>query len=184
MRVPKKREPRHLSVSKKGGGSKKKINVPFDYLLSRPRDALEHECDGAFDGVLPQQQQQQQQGGDPEDPEEREAVKPFVRVPEADVHSMVADAVAIEKEFILESLPCSLLGMNAVLMGEYLEFVADRLLVQLGYGRRYGRVECPFDFMESMSIERKTNFFEARVSEYRKPVAGAEPARAEDYNDF
>jgi ribonucleoside-diphosphate reductase beta chain len=113
-----------------------------------------------------------------------EAVKPFVRVPEADVHSMVADAVAIEKEFILESLPCSLLGMNAVLMGEYLEFVADRLLVQLGYGRRYGRVECPFDFMESMSIERKTNFFEARVSEYRKPVAGAEPARAEDYNDF
>ena len=78
---------------------------------------------------------------------------------------IIGEAVEIEKEFIIESLPCNLIGMNSVLMSEYIEFVADRLLVQLGNEPVYN-TNNPFDFMEMISLEQKTNFFESRVSEY------------------
>ncbi len=81
------------------------------------------------------------------------------------VHEIVKEAVSIEKEFIIECLPCKLIGMNSTLMSQYIEFVADRLLVQLGYEKVYN-VSNPFDFMELISIEGKTNFFEKRVGEY------------------
>ena len=74
--------------------------------------------------------------------------------------------LTIEKEFICESLPCELLGMNSELMSQYIEFVADRLLCQLGYNKIWGTTN-PFDFMESISLEGKTNFFEHRVSQYQ-----------------
>ena len=80
---------------------------------------------------------------------------------------IVCDAVAIEKEFLTDALPVSLLGMNCDLMKEYIEFVADRLLVDLGYDRRWN-TENPFDFMTNISLEGKTNFFEKRVGEYQK----------------
>jgi ribonucleotide reductase beta subunit family protein with ferritin-like domain len=81
------------------------------------------------------------------------------------IHEIVKEAVEIEKEFITESLPCRLIGMNATLMKQYIEFIADRLCQQLGYDKIYGSSN-PFDFMELISIESKTNFFEKRVSEY------------------
>tara|TARA_A100001015_G_C15030470_1_gene732931 strand:- start:155 stop:1075 length:921 start_codon:yes stop_codon:yes gene_type:complete len=78
---------------------------------------------------------------------------------------IVKDAVHIETEFIVEALPCKLIGMNSTLMKEYIEFVADRLLLQLG-NEPYYNTHNPFDFMEMISLEQKTNFFESRVSEY------------------
>ena len=81
------------------------------------------------------------------------------------IHKIIKDAVEIEKEFICDALPCRLIGMNSTLMRTYIEFVADRLCVQLGYDKIYNS-SCPFDFMEMISIEGKTNFFEKRVSEY------------------
>jgi len=81
------------------------------------------------------------------------------------IHELVKEAVAIEKEFITEALPCRLIGMNSNLMSTYIEFIADRLLVQLGYDAIYNASN-PFDFMELISVESKTNFFEKRVSEY------------------
>jgi ribonucleoside-diphosphate reductase beta chain len=76
-------------------------------------------------------------------------------------------ALTIEKEFITEALPVRLIGMNADLMKQYLEFVTDRLLVSLGYDKEYGSKN-PFDFMENIALEGKTNFFEKRVGEYQK----------------
>ena len=81
------------------------------------------------------------------------------------VHDLFKEAVAIEKEFICDALPCKLIGMNNELMSQYIEFVADRLLVQLGYPKLFD-VSCPFDFMEMISLEGKTNFFEKRVGDY------------------
>ena len=81
------------------------------------------------------------------------------------IYKIITEAVDLEKEFLCDALPCSLIGMNSKLMAQYIEFVADRLSVQLGYNKIYN-VSCPFDFMEMISIERKTNFFEHRVSEY------------------
>ena len=81
------------------------------------------------------------------------------------IREIVKEAVEIEKEFICESLPCRLIGMNSTLMKQYIEFVADRLLVQLGCNKIY-KVNCPFDFMELISLEQKTNFFESRVQSY------------------
>lgn len=81
------------------------------------------------------------------------------------VLELIKEAVEIEREFICEALPCKLISMNAKLMSQYIEFVADRLIVQLGYDKIYN-VSCPFDFMEQISIEGKTNFFEKRVGEY------------------
>jgi ribonucleoside-diphosphate reductase subunit M2 len=81
------------------------------------------------------------------------------------VYDIIKEAVEIEKEFITEALPCRLIGMNSVLMSQYIEFVADRLLLQLGYDKIYNSTN-PFNFMELISVESKTNFFEKRVSEY------------------
>lgn len=78
---------------------------------------------------------------------------------------LIKEAVEIEKEFITEALPCKLIGMNSKLMKQYIEFVADRLLVQIGLEKVYNTTN-PFDFMEMISIEKKTNFFESRVGEY------------------
>ena len=81
------------------------------------------------------------------------------------ITTLIREAVEIEKEFIIESIPCALIGMNSKLMGEYIEFVADRLVQQLGYPKIF-KTANPFDFMELISITGKTNFFERRVGEY------------------
>lgn len=81
------------------------------------------------------------------------------------VHEIFKEAVSIEKEFICEALPCKLIGMNSKLMSNYIEFVADRLLVQLGYPKLF-KTANPFDFMEMISLQGKTNFFEKRVGDY------------------
>ena len=81
--------------------------------------------------------------------------------------SIITDAVEIEKEFITEALPVNLIGMNAKLMSQYIEFVADRWLGELGYDKVYGASN-PFDFMEMISLQGKTNFFEKRVGDYQK----------------
>ena len=81
------------------------------------------------------------------------------------IHEIVKEAVSIEKEFICESLPCKLIGMNSELMSKYIEFVADRLVTQLGYDKIYNTGN-PFDFMEMISLERKANFFETFNTEY------------------
>ncbi|KAK4668847.1 Ribonucleotide-diphosphate reductase (RNR), small subunit [Podospora pseudoanserina] len=83
------------------------------------------------------------------------------------VEDIIRDAVSIEQEFLTEALPCALLGMNSNLMKQYIEFVADRLLVALGNDKIY-RSTNPFDFMENISLGGKTNFFEKRVGEYQK----------------
>jgi ribonucleoside-diphosphate reductase beta chain len=83
------------------------------------------------------------------------------------VTQIISDAVKCEHEFVTDALPVSLIGMNAKLMCQYIEFVADRLLVALGYPKIYNAAN-PFDFMEMISLEGKTNFFEKRVSEYKK----------------
>ena len=83
------------------------------------------------------------------------------------VERIVGEAVTNEKEFINEAVPCSLVGMNAELMSAYIEFVADRLLVDLGHSRMYNTPN-PFSWMELISLEGKTNFFESRVSEYTR----------------
>jgi len=84
---------------------------------------------------------------------------------------IIRDAVKIEKQFITKSLPCELIGMNADLMSQYIEFVADRLLLQLGYPKAY-KAANPFPFMERISLENKDNFFEKRVSTYAKAAVG------------
>ncbi|TRX42327.1 ribonucleotide-diphosphate reductase subunit beta [Flavobacterium restrictum] len=89
------------------------------------------------------------------------------KVPNERIRSIIVDALNIEREFITESLPVSLIGMNAVLMTQYLEFVADRLLVELGCEREYNTTN-PFDFMDMISLQGKTNFFEKKVAEYQK----------------
>jgi ribonucleoside-diphosphate reductase beta chain len=83
------------------------------------------------------------------------------------IKEVICGALEIEKEFILESLPVSLIGMNSKLMSQYLEFVTDRLLVSLGVSKVYNTPN-PFDFMENIAIQGKTNFFEKRVAEYQK----------------
>ena len=89
------------------------------------------------------------------------------KLPEEQVRSIILDAVEIEKEFILEALPVRLIGMNSDLMSQYIEFVADRLLSELGCKKEYNSTN-PFDFMDMISIQGKTNFFEKRVAEYQK----------------
>lgn len=89
------------------------------------------------------------------------------KVPKERIRTIIVDALNIEREFITESLPVSLIGMNATLMTQYLEFVADRLLVELGCDREYNTSN-PFDFMDMISLQGKTNFFEKKVAEYQK----------------
>jgi len=95
------------------------------------------------------------------------------------IHEIIKEAVEIETEFICEALPCRLIGMNSQLMTQYIQFVADRLCLQLGYDKIYN-VANPFDFMELISLESKTNFFEKRVDSY----ALAEKTKADDVFDF
>jgi ribonucleoside-diphosphate reductase beta chain len=101
------------------------------------------------------------------------------KLSEEQIHSIICDAVVIEKEFICEALPVSLIGMNANMMSEYIEFVADRLLVALGYSKVYN-AQNPFPWMELISLQGKTNFFEKRVGEYQK--SGVMSAKEE--NEF
>ena len=82
-------------------------------------------------------------------------------------HIDLKDAVDLEKEFVTDALPVKLIGMNSDLMCQYIEFVADRLLVELGCPRVYNSSN-PFDFMDMISLQGKTNFFEKRVAEYQK----------------
>jgi ribonucleoside-diphosphate reductase beta chain len=97
------------------------------------------------------------------------------RLSKQQAHKIIRDAVKIEKQFITKSLPCELIGMNAKLMTQYIEFVADRLLLQLGYPKAYSAAN-PFSFMENMSLENKDNFFEKRVSTYAKAAVGKDRA--------
>jgi len=89
------------------------------------------------------------------------------KISQARIEEIYREAVEIEKNFICDSLECALLGMNKTLMSQYIEFVADRLLSQLGFNKIYNTSN-PFSFMNNMSIDGKTNFFEKRVSEYTK----------------
>lgn len=94
------------------------------------------------------------------------------------VFEIIADAVTIEKEFVSEALPVALIGMNAKLMQQYIEFVADRWLAELGYPKMFNATN-PFDFMEMISLQGKTNFFEKRVGDYQKAgVMGSKESQA------
>ena len=99
------------------------------------------------------------------------------KLSEERVQGIIADAVRIEQEFVTDALPVSLIGMNAKTMAQYIEFVADRLLVSLGCAKIYNATN-PFDFMEMISVQGKTNFFEKRVAEYQK--AGVMSERTEN----
>ena len=89
------------------------------------------------------------------------------KLPTQKVKSIIKEAVALEKEFVTEALPVKLIGMNAILMCQYIEFVADRLLLELQCSKIYNATN-PFDFMNMISLQGKTNFFEKRVAEYQK----------------
>ena len=89
------------------------------------------------------------------------------KLPKETVTKIITDAVEIEKEFVTDAIPVKLIGMNADLMKLYIEFVADRLLMELGCNKVYN-AKNPFDFMDMISIQGKTNFFEKRVAEYQK----------------
>jgi ribonucleoside-diphosphate reductase subunit M2 len=104
------------------------------------------------------------------------------KVDKARIHELIKEAVDIETEFICEALPCRLIGMNSEMMSQYIRFVADRLCVQLGYKKIYN-VSNPFDFMELISLEGKTNFFEKRNDSYA--LANKKSDDAFDFNgDF
>uniref|UniRef100_A0A8C2TJ18 Ribonucleoside-diphosphate reductase subunit M2 n=1 Tax=Coturnix japonica TaxID=93934 RepID=A0A8C2TJ18_COTJA len=90
------------------------------------------------------------------------------------VKEIIMNAVLIEQEFLTEALPVKLIGMNCTLMKQYIEFVADRLMLELGFRKIY-KVENPFDFMENISLEGKTNFFEKRVGEYQRMGVMSKP---------
>jgi ribonucleotide reductase beta subunit family protein with ferritin-like domain len=96
------------------------------------------------------------------------------------IHEIIKEAVELEKEFICDALPCSLIGMNAKMMSQYIEFVADRLAVQLGTPKIFG-AHNPFDFMDLISLEGKTNFFEKKVSEYSRVSSNAPLRLDEDF---
>ncbi len=95
------------------------------------------------------------------------------------VYEIIKEAVDIETEFICEALPCKLIGMNSQLMTQYIQFVADRLCLQLGYDKIYNVTNC-FDFMELISLESKTNFFEKRTDAY----ALANKSKSEELFEF
>ncbi len=101
------------------------------------------------------------------------------KLDETVIHEIIREAVEIEKEFICDALPCSLIGMNSKLMSQYIEFVADRLAVQLGTEKLY-RSTNPFDFMDLISLEGKTNFFEKKVSDYSRPTESSSGIRFDE----
>jgi len=92
-------------------------------------------------------------------------------LPEALVRKIVKDCVDVERKFVCEALPVALIGMNSATMCQYVEFVADGLLQELGYPKMYN-VGCPFEWMDQLSLQGKTNFFESRVTEYARAVVG------------
>jgi ribonucleotide reductase beta subunit family protein with ferritin-like domain len=98
------------------------------------------------------------------------------KLPEDVVHDIIRGAVEVERKFICEALSCDLIGMNSELMTRYIEFVADRLLAALGHSKLFGSSN-PFDWMELISLQGKTNFFEKRVGEYQKAgvMSGTNP---------
>jgi ribonucleoside-diphosphate reductase subunit M2 len=96
------------------------------------------------------------------------------------IHEIIKRAVELEKEFICDALPCSLIGMNSKMMSQYIEFVADRLAVQLGTPKIFG-AHNPFDFMDLISLEGKTNFFEKKVSDYSRVSSNAPLRLDEDF---
>jgi len=98
-------------------------------------------------------------------------LKPEERLDNLVVREIIEEAVAIETFFITESISCSMLGMNVDMMKQYIKYVSDRIMIQLGYDKIY-KVANPFDFMENISIETKTNFFENRVAAYSKAGVG------------
>ena len=100
--------------------------------------------------------------------------------PSALIHTIIKESVELEKEFICNALPCSLIGMNSKMMSQYIEFVADRLAVQLGTQKIYG-TQNPFDFMDLISLEGKTNFFEKKVSDYSRAMETNEVRFDEDF---
>ena len=105
------------------------------------------------------------------------------KLEEKTVHQIFKEAVEIEKEFIVDSIKCNMIGMNSELMKQYIEFVSDRLLVQLGYNKIWN-VENPFDFMEMISLRPKSNFFEVRVGEYAKSKIAESSNNFEISGDF
>ena len=102
------------------------------------------------------------------------------KLEESEVYILIDEALTIEKEFIIDALQCSLIGMNANLMSQYLEYVADRLILQLGYRKKYGTSN-PFEFMELISLRPKMNFFEGRVGEYKKADEGDTMEMTDDF---
>jgi ribonucleoside-diphosphate reductase beta chain len=103
------------------------------------------------------------------------------QLPKETVQKIIGDAVRIEKEFVSDSLPVRLIGMNADLMCQYIEFVADRLLLALDCGKIFNATN-PFDFMELISLQGKTNFFEKRVGEYQKSGVMNSNAKEETFS--
>jgi ribonucleoside-diphosphate reductase beta chain len=106
------------------------------------------------------------------------------KLSESTVHDIISDAVNIEIEFITESLPCNLLGMNSVLMIQYIKYVANRLIMQLGYNILYPDIKQPFSFMDRICLDGKTNFFEARVSDYQMGIDNIKLDAMNFNNDF
>lgn len=106
------------------------------------------------------------------------------KLPQSVIHEIIGEAVEYEKEFVTEALPVNLIGMNAMWMSQYIEFCADRLIYQLGYEKKYNSKN-PFDWMELISLQGKTNFFEKRVAEYQKAgVSLASKSQGLDDNVF
>jgi len=105
------------------------------------------------------------------------------KLPEDVVHDMIRGAVAVERKFICEALSCDLIGMNSELMTRYIEFVADRLLTALGHTKLFGSTN-PFDWMELISLQGKTNFFEKRVGEYQKAGVMASTGTQDESKGF
>ena len=101
-----------------------------------------------------------------------------------EIHSIISEAVEIETEFITESLPCNLLGMNAELMKQYIKFVANRLILQLGHTELFPGCKQPFGFMDRICLDGKTNFFEARVTEYQMEISNSCIDELKFNNDF
>ena len=93
------------------------------------------------------------------------------KLSDSDVYKIITEAVDIEIEFITESLPCNLLGMNSELMIQYIKFVANRLVLQIGHNPVFPNIKQPFGFMDRICLENKTNFFESRVTEYQKDIS-------------
>merc|ERR1711970_371735 len=103
------------------------------------------------------------------------------QLPDDVVHDLIRGAVAVERKFICEALSCDLIGMNSELMTRYIEFVADRLATALGHSKIYNASN-PFDWMELISLQGKTNFFEKRVGEYQKAGVMSQSTDASEVN--